>query len=252
MRDWNRIERRFAEFYDLYVADFERDVPVYLDLVAKHPGPVLEAGCRTGRVSLRLAEAGYDVRGIDTSREQVELGRARLRRHRGQVRLSLHDLRREPVSGRFSVALVTLYTINGLIDVEEQRLFMRHLRQSMGSPGVVALDCFCPLGLIEPGLVGKWRTIERQSRGRNVVVRDHREMLTPLLERRRQVFQVDGGPEAERITHRRYLPPGQVESLLCESGFEGVCWVQGYDASTLQPVDPSVRPGGPFIVLAES
>jgi SAM-dependent methyltransferase len=252
MRDWNRIERQYAEFYDLFVEDFERDLPVYLDLIAKHPGPVLEGGCRTGRVTRRLAEAGCEVRGIDISREQVDLARERLKPHRGRVRLSLHDLRREPLLDGFSVGLVTLYTINGLIDVEEQRLYMRHLRQSVRSPGVVALDCFCPLSMIEPSLAGEWRTIERESRGRNLVARDLREMLTPLLERRRLRFSIDGGPEEELVTHRRYLPPAQVEGLLEESGFEGVCWMQGYDSSTLQPIDSTVRPTGPFIVLAEA
>jgi SAM-dependent methyltransferase len=252
MREWNRIERRYAEFYDLYVADFGRDIPVYLDLIAKHPGPILEAGCRTGRVARRLAEEGHSIRGIDTSREQVELGRERLRELRDRVRLSLHDLRREPLLDGFSVALVTLYTINGLIDVEEQRLYMRHLRQSVRSPGVVALDCFCPLSMIDPALAQQWRTIERQSCGRTLVVRDHREMLTPLLERRRQRFRIDGGSEEELVTHRRYLPPGQVESLLEEAGFESICWIQGYDSSTLQPMDSTVRPTGPFLVLAEA
>jgi SAM-dependent methyltransferase len=252
MRDWNRIERRFAEFYDLYVEDFERDIPVYLDLIAKHPGPVLEGGCKTGRVTRRLADAGCEVRAIDTSREQLDLARERLKGFRDRVRLSLHDLRREPLLEGFAVALVTLYTINGLIDVEEQRLYLRHLRQSMRSPGVVAIDCFCPLSMIDSALSGEWRTIERQSRGRDLFVRDHREMLTPLLERRHQVFRVDGGPEEELVTHRRYLPPGQIEGLLEEAGFESVCWIQSYDSSTLQPIDPTVRPTGPFIVLAES
>jgi SAM-dependent methyltransferase len=251
MRERNRIERHFAEFYDLYVADFERDIPVYLDLVAKHEGPILEAGCRTGRVSARLARAGYRVRAIDAAQEQVEHGRERHRELRERVRFSCHDLRDAPLWHGFCTALVTLYAINALIDVEEQRLFMRNLRKSMRPGGAIAVDCFLPLGMARSEADGEWRTIERLSRGRKLVLHDRREMLTPLLERRTLVFRVDEGPEEQLVTHRRYLPPGQMLGLLEESGFENVCWIQGYDSSTLQPIDPTVRPDGPFIVLAE-
>jgi SAM-dependent methyltransferase len=252
MQDRNRVERRFAEFYDLYVADFQQDVPIYLDLAAKHGGPVLEAGCRTGRLTRHLARAGIEMRAIDSAREQLDVARRQLAPWRDSVRVTGHDLRDDPLWEGFPVALVTLYTINGLIDLEEQRLYMRNLRRSLRSPGLVALDCFCPIGLLHPEVDGEWRTIERQSRGHKLRVQDRRELLTPLLERRTQIFSVDDGPEEELVTHRRYLPPMQMQSLLEESGFEGACWIQGYDASTLQPVDPEIRPTGPFIVMAES
>ena len=40
-------------------------------------------------------------------------------------------------------------------------------------------------------------------------------------------------------------------SLLEESGFEHVRWIQGYDVSTLSSVEDAGRPGGPFMVIAE-
>ena len=208
-------------------------------------------GCQTGRATARLAAAGHEVVAIDTNRAMLELARARLKPWEHRVRLQDFDIRHQPLAERFSVCLVPLYAFNSLIDVEEQRLFLRHLLKSMRSPGIVAFDLFCPLSYVRPEESGTWRVIERDVDGSKLVVRDQREMLTPLLERRIQAFRIDGGAEHQAETHRRYLPPQSASSLLEESGFEHVRWIQGYDVSTLSSVEPGERPGGPFMVIAE-
>jgi SAM-dependent methyltransferase len=251
MRDRIASEKRYAEFLDVYLGGFAQDVPIYLDLAAKHPGPILEIGCGTGRVLARLARAGHEVVGLDIHRPMLELARERLRPWRDLVRVAFHDLRREALTTRHHVALVTLHCFNAWIEIEEQRLFLRHLRRSIVAPGVVALDCFYPLAFARPELAGEWREIERSHGGRTARVRDRREMLTPLLERRTQVFRVDAGPETEYVTHRRYVTPGQLAALLEEAGFENVCWMAGYDAATLVPAEPDHAPAGPFLMLAE-
>lgn len=251
MRDRELAERRIAEFNQLYTRDFDRDVAIYLDLAAKYEGPVLEVGCQTGRVTARLAQAGHEVVAVDTHRAMLEVARSRLEPWWHLARVQDFDLRHHALAERFKVCIVPLYAFNGLIDVEEQRLFLRHLRQSMRSPGIVVFDLFCPLSFVRPEESGSWRVIEREVEGTRLVVRDQREMLTPLLERRIQAFRVDGGTEHHAESHRRYLPPRSAASLLEESGFEHVRWIQGYDVSTIGPIEDGVRPDGPFMVIAE-
>ncbi len=251
MRDQQTVERRFAEFYSTFAADFSLDLPVYTELAAKYPGPVLEVGCRTGRVSARLAAAGHEVCAVDTSRPMLEIAHERLARWGDRVRLADFDLRQGALFDGFHVVLATLYTFNALIEIEEQRLFLRHVARSMGSPGVLAIDLFCPLSIAQPESVGQWSTIDRRCGEIDLSYRVKREMLTPLLERRTQVFRVDQGPESELETYRRYVPPQQAASLLCEAGFESVRWLQNYDLSSGRPVEAGDRPTGPFIMLGE-
>ena len=252
MRERIALEKRYAESHEVYLGGFSQDVPIYLDLAAKHGSPVLEVGCGAGRVSGRLAKAGYEVLGIDRHRPSLELARERLRPWRGRARAADHDLRQAPLSTRFRVALVTLHAFNALIEIEEQRLFLRHLRRSLAEGGVVAIDCFYPLALARPELAGEWREIERTHGGRTLVVRDRREMLTPLLERRTQIFRLDGGRVTEWVSHRRHVTAGQLTALLEEAGFEELRWMSGYDTTTLQPASPDDAPATPFLFLADS
>ncbi len=251
MRNRDCVERQYAEFYDLYVSDFRRDIAVYMDVAGKQPGPVLEVGCGTGRVMTRLAAAGHETHGIDTARPMLEIARRKLEPFADRTRIADFDLRHNPLYQGFQTVIVSLYTFNELIDVEEQRLFLRHLVRSFQSPGVLAMDLFCPLSMVQPDAVGEWRTIERTSGGHDIRVHDRREMLTPLLERRTQVFSIDGQPEQEMVSHRRYIPPMQVAQLLLEAGFENVRWIREYDPSTAAPIDGKSRPEGPFLILAD-
>jgi SAM-dependent methyltransferase len=251
MQSRDLVEKQFAEFYDLYVADFHQDIPIYRDVAAKFSGPVLEAGCATGRVLARLAQAGFEVHGIDTSREMLDLAREKIRPFKDRARAFDHNLRSSALPTGFHSVLATLYSFNSLIDVEEQRLFLRHARQSLYSPGVIVIDCFYPRSLVRPETEGEWREIERDVGEQRIHVRDRRDMLTPLLERRTQVFRIDSGPEATVVTHRRYAPPGMIANLLEEAGFEGILWAQNYDLSTARAIEPDDRPGGPFLIIAE-
>jgi SAM-dependent methyltransferase len=251
MRNRASSERQYAEFYCLYTRDFRQDIAVYREFAAKFKGPVLEIGCRTGRVGGALAQAGHDVVGIDTSRPMLEVAARQLRAWPDKARVADFDLRGQPMAERFPVVLVPLFSFNDMIDVEEQRLFLRHARRSMAEPGVLILDLFCPLSMARPDEGQEWRRIERVADGRAIEVRDRREMLTPLLERRTQVFKVDDDVSGEHVSHRRYITPQHASSLLVEAGYETVHWVQDYDLSTARPVTPDDRPTGPFLVIGQ-
>jgi len=246
------VQRRYAEFYKLYAGDFQEDIPIYLDLAAKYPGPVLEIGVGTGRVAAHLASAGHEVVGLDVSRDALEVAQQHLRPWDDRARLQDVDLRSHPTSEKFHVAFVTLFFFNSLIDIEEQRLFLRNLRSSVRAPGVVAVDFFCPLTRVRPDEGGSWREIERLVGGHKVKLRDKREMLTPLLERRTQIFQVDHGEEAEVVTHRRYVPPSQAARLFEEAGFEHPRWFPGYDLSSVGPARDEDSPSQPYMLLANA
>ena len=60
------------ELYDLMFDALDFDLPFWLDVARGARGPVLEVGCGTGRVLLRLLAAGIDADGVDLSAPMLE------------------------------------------------------------------------------------------------------------------------------------------------------------------------------------
>lgn len=84
---WERIARAQAgaDYATTYADRFRRlaadgqDVHGEAALVERlvdPPGRVLDAGCGTGRIAVRLAEQGYDVVGVDVDASMLDVARA--------------------------------------------------------------------------------------------------------------------------------------------------------------------------------
>src|SRR3972149_5266867 len=56
-----------ADLYDFAYSDFDDDIDFYENLARAVGGPVRGRGVGSGRAAVPLAEAGYEVVGIDTS-----------------------------------------------------------------------------------------------------------------------------------------------------------------------------------------
>jgi SAM-dependent methyltransferase len=68
----------YAQLYDLRVSDWPGERDFYLDFLASNPESahgILEIACGTGRVTLPLARAGYQLTGMDLSPELLEVAR---------------------------------------------------------------------------------------------------------------------------------------------------------------------------------
>src|SRR4051812_45146368 len=74
----------YADFYDWENARTldRRDIAFWQDLARRSPGPVLELGCGTGRVSIPVARTGAHLVGIDRSEEMLAHARRRGKRAR--------------------------------------------------------------------------------------------------------------------------------------------------------------------------
>jgi SAM-dependent methyltransferase len=64
-------------WHDVECGGYEADLPLWEQLAAAAGEPVLDLGCGTGRVALHLAQAGYEVTGLD--REPEFIGELRSR-----------------------------------------------------------------------------------------------------------------------------------------------------------------------------
>ena len=63
----------------------EADVGFFMDLAREGGGPVLDLGCGTGRVAWPLADAGFEVVGLDRSEPMLRRAEAKRPDHSGSA-----------------------------------------------------------------------------------------------------------------------------------------------------------------------
>jgi SAM-dependent methyltransferase len=244
----------FAQFYDAYVGEYAKDIPAYLALAASCSQPILEIGCGSGRVLLPLLRAGHTVTGVDISDEMLELAQCKLDQQRLGDKCTLlnHDYIHAPLPYKHTLALVTFYTFNYLLDAEQQSSFLRHVADSLTPGSKIALHLFCPGPLRRPDTAARW--IDKgsyQIAGENMALRDRRAMLDGQTEERIQVFTFDTGRREEIRTIRRYVTQSEIANLLVAAGFTSPVATPDLCLEHLAPIDGSAETHGEFLVVAE-
>ena len=139
-----------ARLYDLDLLEDPGDLDLYLALAERTGGPILELAVGTGRLAVPLAEAGFDVTGVDL--DPAMLDRARTRATQAGpgvaarltlVEADLVDLRL-PAAGSFKLAFIGLNSLLILPNRSAQRDAVRTLAEHLAPGGIAAIDVWLP------------------------------------------------------------------------------------------------------------
>jgi SAM-dependent methyltransferase len=138
-----------ADLYDLeYPHDY--DVPFWLSLAEREGGPVVEWGAGTGRIAVPLADAGFEVTGVEISERMVEEGRKK----GGKVEWVCGDLRSAKLARQFKLAVCAFNSFLCLLSVDDALAFLRNAREHLEPGGLLGIEvsAFSPEELAEkPG-----------------------------------------------------------------------------------------------------
>jgi len=229
----------FSSFYDIYVGDWLADLPLYLEYAKKSPGPVLEVGAGSGRLTIPLAQEGFSVTAVDISPSMLAILESRLTSQtddvRRRVQVVLSDARELDLSTDYGLIIVPFYTFNYLLSPEDQDVALRSMSKHLSNRGRLLIDVFIPLKRIdlcprEPVLrvdLTDPRTGNR-IRGWNIYEMDRQGQV----EYRKHVFEVaqsDGSiVKKEFATQRHYSFPEQLEQVFAHAGLHVEDVFSGY------------------------
>jgi SAM-dependent methyltransferase len=139
-------DAQMAGLYDAFV--FDADLPLYLDLAREQGHAVLEVACGSGRVLVPLAQAGFDVVGVDVSPHMLALARAKLDRAldpTGRARLVQGDMRRFDLETcDFDLAIVAVKSFAYLTERDDQLACLTSIAAHLRPGGLLTVDFLHP------------------------------------------------------------------------------------------------------------
>lgn len=186
-------------WHDIECGGYREDLPLWRALAREHPGPILEVGAGTGRVSLDLARAGHDVTALD--RDADLLSELADRAAGTTLETVLADARSFILERHFSLCLVPMQAIQLLGGTEERAAFLRCARSCLlaGSLLATALTAMVEEYEVTPGAPAPLPDIRELDgvlyASRPVAVREQHDVF--VIERIREIVAADGAHEVE-------------------------------------------------------
>lgn len=131
-----------APFYDIEHAPFDEDLDMYQSFAELSLGPILELACGSGRLLLPLADAGYELVGVDTSAEMLRLAEQQLEAAELAKRVTLiqQDIRSLQLEQKFRLAFIALGSFAHLTSRSAQQQALSSIRSSLAYSGTFILD----------------------------------------------------------------------------------------------------------------
>jgi SAM-dependent methyltransferase len=223
-----------ADLYDLeYVHD--QDVPFWLALADREPGPVVEWGAGTGRISVPLAASGHEVTAVEVSEQMVGRGRKKS----ANVDWIVGDMRTARPGKRYGLAVCAFNSFLCLLSVEDALAFLRNAREHLRPGGLLGIEVsvLSPEELVDP----PGGPVLRHDLARDLPDGGHLDRFslsrfdpaTQLMEMR--LFYDLHGPSGELETRRahdldiRLLGRAELELMLRLTGFETEAVYGGFE-----------------------
>jgi SAM-dependent methyltransferase len=219
-----------AEFYDLLHDGYRDDLGFYRGLAEDHGGPVLELGAGSGRVTVALARAGFEVLAVEPASAMRARGAARLAAAGVAARVAWidADARTLALGRRFPLVVAPFHMLMHLASLEDQDAVLAAAHAHVAPGGAFATDVYVPrfgpdgVVRVEPawaGLEGDLSTWQVVDPVAQTVVTEHR------LDR----VQADGTVHRRAATLRqRYFHRFELERALRAAGFGRVRTFGGF------------------------
>jgi len=136
----------------VWLYDFEYietyDIPLYIECARRFGTPVLELGSGTGRVSIPLAEAGFEVVGLEASPLLIDLCRKKMAFSlEAQLPISIvkADMAEFDLGKTYPLIIIPINTFL-ILDHKGQQSCLECCRKHLADGGSLVIDVFNPFG----------------------------------------------------------------------------------------------------------
>ena len=136
----------FAQVYDLFMDNvpYEEWSRYLISLLKEYQvtdGTVVELGCGTGKMTRLLADAGYDMVGVDNSAEMLEIaGERQEEEERNDILYLLQDMRELELFGNIRAIVSVCDSMNYILEPEDLKKVFGLVKEYLAEDGVFIFD----------------------------------------------------------------------------------------------------------------
>lgn len=136
----------FASVYDTLMDDYDYDAwsAHYIELMqlgGKMPARIAECACGTGSLSVRFAQEGIHVTGVDLSNAMLRRAEEKARREGVLAAFVRQDMRRLALTRRVDAVLATCDGVNYLTGEQDVKAFFAAAYAALKPGGMLCFDC---------------------------------------------------------------------------------------------------------------
>jgi len=208
--------------YDLMWPDVA-DLPFWLARARERDGPVLELACGTGRIAIPLAQAGFQVTGIDVAEGMLARAREKAASQGADVTWVHGDIRDFDLGQRFGLIILPVNALCHLLTLADFEAAMACVARHLADDGRFILSVFVPdFGILSRDPAGRYpfAAYTRPEDGEHVQVW-HRNVYRPETQRNHITLFLlaPNGTEqpAGELDMRMYFPQ-ELDALLRYNG----------------------------------
>jgi SAM-dependent methyltransferase len=206
-------------WHDVECASYATDFEVWDSLAAD---PLLDIGCGTGRVALRLAAAGHDVTGLDSEPALINALSSRARERGLRVRTAVGDARSFDLGRTFALVIAPMQVAQLMGGAAGRADMLRSVRRHLEPGGLFAAALADPFDGVEDDPLPPLPDVAEHDGWvfSSMPVRLILEDDATVIERLRQTVSPAGDlTESAGVVRLDDVPPGLLESEAEPLGF---------------------------------
>lgn len=235
-----------SELYDLEHEGFDADVELLLNFAQVVGDPILELGCGSGRLLIPLAEAGFNITGLDNSRPMLDRAKRAMEQAGVGDRVTLFegdmvDADQAP-GGPFGLVIFSLNSLMHLTTMEQQRAALIAAREALDPRGQLIIDTMNPSPdqvrhlMDGPHHEGSWDLPD----GSSIDKWSHRKQSATAQVIDTLLWYDRTAPDGTMTRTRsafplRYVHPSELALMLELSGFIEPMFYGSYDLDPFEP-----------------
>ena len=186
---------------------------------------ILDLGCGTGNYTLRLAERGYEVCGVDISESMLEIAREKIQNTPASIQFFYSDIASIQLDRQFDAAIM-MFAVLGYQHTNEQiTKTLKNISTHLKAGSLLIFDVWYGPAVLSQKPQEKCRVIHS---GKDTVIRvAHPELDTfhQFCDVRFNIYRIrDGEPviETDEVHRMRFFFAQELSLILESTGFEVV------------------------------